>query len=40
MHRLKIFLVEDEYVVREGIKKNVDWQESWMNPYPISTTDK
>ena len=22
---IKIFLVEDEYVVREGIKKNVDW---------------
>lgn len=23
---LKVFLVEDEFVVREGIKKNVDWQ--------------
>lgn len=23
---LKVFLVEDEYVVREGIKRNVDWQ--------------
>ena len=22
---LKIFLVEDEFVVREGIKKNIDW---------------
>ena len=22
---LKVFLVEDEYVVREGIKNNVDW---------------
>lgn len=23
---LKIFLVEDEFVVREGIKRNIDWQ--------------
>lgn len=23
---LKVFLVEDEFVVREGIKKNIDWQ--------------
>ncbi|MBO5176635.1 MAG: response regulator [Lachnospiraceae bacterium] len=23
---LKVFLVEDEFVVREGIKRNVDWQ--------------
>lgn len=23
---LKIFLVEDEFVVREGIKKNIDWE--------------
>ena len=23
---LKIFLVEDEFVVREGIKNNVDWE--------------
>lgn len=23
---IKIFLVEDEYVVREGIKNNIDWQ--------------
>lgn len=23
---LKVFLVEDEFVVREGIKKNVDWE--------------
>jgi len=23
---LKVFLVEDEYVVREGIKNNIDWQ--------------
>ncbi|MBE5889196.1 MAG: response regulator [Lachnospiraceae bacterium] len=23
---LKVFLVEDEYVVREGIKKKIDWQ--------------
>ena len=23
---LKVFLVEDEFVVREGIKKNVDWK--------------
>ena len=23
---LKVFLVEDEFVVREGIKNNVDWQ--------------
>ena len=23
---LKVFLVEDEYVVREGIKKNIDWE--------------
>lgn len=23
---IKVFLVEDEYVVREGIKKNVDWK--------------
>ena len=22
---IKVFLVEDEFVVREGIKKNVDW---------------
>lgn len=22
---LKIFLVEDEFVVREGIKNNIDW---------------
>ena len=22
---LKVFLVEDEYVVREGIKNNIDW---------------
>ena len=22
---LKVFLVEDEFVVREGIKKNIDW---------------
>jgi len=25
---LKIFLVEDEYVVREGIKRNINWQEN------------
>ena len=24
--RLKIFLAEDEFVVREGIKKNIDWE--------------
>ena len=23
---IKVFLVEDEYVIREGIKKNIDWQ--------------
>jgi len=23
---LKVFLVEDEFIVREGIKKNIDWQ--------------
>ena len=23
---LKIFLVEDEFVVREGIKNNIDWE--------------
>ncbi len=23
---LKVFLVEDEYIVREGIKKNIDWK--------------
>ena len=23
---LKVFLVEDEFVVREGIKNNIDWQ--------------
>ena len=23
---LKVFLVEDEFVVREGIKRNIDWQ--------------
>ena len=22
---LKVFLVEDEYIIREGIKKNIDW---------------
>ncbi len=22
----KIFLVEDEFVVREGIKNNIDWE--------------
>ena len=22
---LKVFLVEDEFVVREGIKNNIDW---------------
>ena len=26
---IKVFLVEDEYVIREGIKKNIDWH------YPI-----
>ena len=25
-HMLKVFLVEDEFVVREGIKNNVDWE--------------
>ena len=24
---LRIFLVEDEFVVREGIKKNISWEE-------------
>ena len=23
---LKIFLVEDEFVIREGIKNNIDWK--------------
>ena len=23
---LKVFLVEDEIVMREGIKKNIDWE--------------
>ena len=23
---IKIFLVEDEFVVREGIKNNIDWK--------------
>ena len=23
---LKIFLVEDEMIMREGIKKNIDWE--------------
>ena len=22
---LKVFLVEDEFIVREGIKNNIDW---------------
>lgn len=26
MVMLKVFLVEDEFVVREGIKKNIDWE--------------
>lgn len=25
---LKVFLVEDEFVVREGIKRNIDWEKS------------
>ncbi len=24
---LKVFLVEDESIVREGLKKNIPWQE-------------
>lgn len=27
MEKLKVFLVEDEFVVREGIKNNIKWQE-------------
>ena len=23
---LKVFLVEDEFVIREGIKNNIDWE--------------
>ena len=23
---IKVFLVEDEFVIREGIKKNIDWK--------------
>ena len=23
---IKVFLVEDEFVIREGIKKNIDWE--------------
>ena len=23
---LKVFLVEDEFVIREGIKNNIDWK--------------
>lgn len=26
MDRLKVFLVEDEYIVRQGIKNNIDWE--------------
>lgn len=26
MEKLKVFLVEDEYVVREGIKNSIDWE--------------
>lgn len=26
MYMLRVFLAEDEYVIREGIKKNIDWE--------------
>ena len=25
---MKVFLVEDEYIVREGIKNNIDWEKN------------
>lgn len=28
---LKVFLVEDEFVVREGIKNNIDWASGDMS---------
>ena len=28
---MKVFLVEDEFVIREGIKKNIDWEGAGYN---------
>lgn len=27
LNKLKVFLVEDEIVIREGIKKNINWEQ-------------